>query len=317
MSSLAADLSFFAVVARASSLTAAARELDLSVAAVSKRLSALERDLGAELLSRNSRALLLTEAGERLLRGANELLGSMEQLREDILNPKAPPRGRLRINGTYGFGRRFLAPIVDAYVRQYPQVDVQLLLTDYPLNLNTRAVDLCLWLDALPEQRQVARTICASRRLVVASPHYLQARGIPLSPADLSQHACLLLRQTDQTYATWRFTRGRTSESVRVRGPLASNDGEVVKLWCLAGHGVMLRSEWDVAEHIRDGSLVPLLNDYAAPNSDLVAWFLPGQQRAGKVKSFLEFLAESIGKNPPWRLTNQELHSLGPAATHL
>jgi LysR family transcriptional regulator, transcriptional activator for dmlA len=312
MSSLAADLSFFAVVARASSLTAAARELDLSVAAVSKRLSALERDLGAELLSRNSRALSLTEAGERLLRGANELLGSMEQLREDILNPKAPPRGRLRINGTYGFGRRFLAPIIDAYVRQYPQVDVQLLLTDYPLNLNARAVDLCLWLDALPEQRQVARTICASRRLVVASPHYLQNRGVPQSPADLSQHACLLLRQTDQTYATWRFTRGRTSESVRVRGPLASNDGEVVKLWCLAGHGVMLRSEWDVADQIRDGSLVPLLNDYTAPNSDLVAWFLPGQQRAGKVKSFLDFLADSIGKNPPWRLSSQELHSSPP-----
>ncbi len=307
MSSFAADLSFFSVVARASSLTAAARELDLSVAAVSKRLSAMEQALGIDLLTRNSRALLLTEAGERLLRGANDLLGSMDQLREDVVNPKAPPRGRLRINGTYGFGRRFLAPVIDAYVRQYPQVDVQLLLTDYPLNLNARAVDVCLWLDALPEQRQVARTICASRRLVVASPDYLRRRGTPHSPADLSQHSCLLLRQTDQTYATWRFTRGRTSESVRVRGPLSSNDGEVVKLWCLAGHGIMLRSEWDVAEQIRDGSLTPLLADYAAPNSDLVAWFLPGQQRTGKVKSFLDFLAESIGKHPPWRLSAQEL----------
>jgi LysR family transcriptional regulator, transcriptional activator for dmlA len=301
MFNFAAELGFFAVVARASTLTAAALQLDVSVAAVSKRLSQLERELGSVLLQRSARSLSLTEAGERLLAGATGVLQEIDQLRGAVSDPGAGPRGRLRINGTFGFGRKFLAPVVDAYLQRYPAVDVQLLLTDFPLNLNTRAIDLCIWLDPLPEARQIARTLAPCRRLAVAAPSYFSKHGKPLHPSELAQHRCLLLRQTDQTYATWRFTRGKTTESVRVRGPFASNDGEAVKQLCLSGQGIMLRSEWDVYQEVAQGTLVPVLTEYSTPSSDVVAWFLPGQERSGRVRSFLDLLADSLGKTPPWQ----------------
>ena len=299
---LESELAFFAQIAKARTLTQVARELDYSVAAVSKRLSALERNLGVKLLRRSPRALSLTDEGERLLTGANQIMNAVEQLRSDVCGPNNAPSGRLRINGTFGFGRRFLAPIIDQYTQQYPDVEVQLILTDMPLNLAAHAIDICIWLDPLPEARLIARKIAACKRIVCASPAYLKQMGSPLVPADLAKHRCLVLRQTDSSFANWRFSRGRTTESVRVGGHLSSNDGEVIKQWTLAGRGIMIRSEWDVSQEIAQRKLVQLLPDYQSSASDIVAWYQPGQQRSARITRFLELLTETMKGAQSWRL---------------
>ncbi len=299
---IASDLNFFVLLARATSMTQAAQELDCSVAAVSKRLSQLERRLGVKLMQRSPRAMSLTDEGERLLEGANQILLQVEQLQTDVSGPKSAPRGRLRINGTFGFGRRFLAPLVHEYAKRYPEVEVQMLLTDTPLDLIARGIDICIWLDPLPETRLIARRIAACKRIVCASPRYLKQFGTPMTPAELANHHCILLRQTDANFATWRFQRGRTSEAVRVSGPMSSNDGEVVKQWVISGHGIMIRSEWDVASEIKQGLLEPLLLDYQCAPSDITAWYPPGLQRTARVTRFLDLLSESFKGHQSWRV---------------
>ncbi len=299
---LESELEFFSRVARAKTLTQAAIELDYSVAAVSKRLSALEKHLGVKLLRRSPRALSLTDEGEKLLAGANQILQQVERLRSEVVSRSAAPKGRLRINGTFGFGRRFLAPLIDQYARDYPEVEVQLILTDVPLDLATHGIDCCVWLDPLPEERLIARKIASSKRIVCAAPSYLKHHEAPQTPSDLTRHACIILRQTDSSFATWRFTKGRTSQSIRVSGHLASNDGEVVKKWVLAGHGIMVRSEWDVSAEIAQRKLVQLLPDYATTDGDIVAWYLPGLQRTARLTRFLDRLTEQFKGPQEWRL---------------
>jgi LysR family transcriptional regulator, transcriptional activator for dmlA len=297
-----ADLSFFSKVAQARTLTQAAGELDYSVAAVSKRLTNLEKKLGVKLLRRSPRALSLTDEGEKLLAGANLILTQVEQLRAEVSGPKQAPRGRLRINATFGFGRRFLAPLVNRYINTYPEVEVQLILTDTPLDLAAHAIDVCIWLDPLPEARLIARKIAACQRVLCASPSYLKQFGTPKTPADLNNHRCILLRQTDANFATWQFTKGRTSESVRVSGHMSSNDGEVVKHWVMAGQGLMVRSEWDVSREIEQKKLVRLLPEFITSTSDIIAWYPPGLQRTARLTRFLEVLTEEFKGPQSWRL---------------
>jgi LysR family transcriptional regulator, transcriptional activator for dmlA len=299
---LESELEFFSKIARARTLTQAALELDYSVAAVSKRLAALERQLGVKLLRRSPRALSLTDEGEKLLLGANQILQQVERLRSEVVGRNNTPKGRLRINGTFGFGRRFLAPLIDQYARDYPEVEVQLILTDVPLDLATHAIDCCVWLDPLPEARLIARKIANSKRIVCAAPSYLKKFPAPQQPSELTKHACLILRQTDSNFATWRFTKGRTSENVRVSGHLSSNDGETVKQWTLSGQGIMVRSEWDVSLEIAQRKLVPLLTDYTTTAGDIIAWYLPGLQRTARLTQFLDRLTEQFKGPQDWRL---------------
>ncbi len=299
---LESDLGFFSQVARARTLTQAAAELDYSVAAVSKRLTNLEKDLGVKLLRRSPRALTLTDEGEKLLSGANLILAQVEQLRSEVSGPTFAPKGRLRINGTFGFGRRFLAPLVNEYINRFPEVEIQLILTDTPLDLAAHAIDVCIWLDPLPDARLIARKLAACRRILCASPVYLKLHGTPKTPAELNQHRCILLRQTDANFATWKFTKGRHTESVRVSGHLSSNDGEVVKEWVLAGQGLMVRSEWDVSREIEQKKLVPLLMDYHTSPSDIIAWYPPGLQRTARLTRFLELLSDEFKGAQSWRL---------------
>jgi LysR family transcriptional regulator, transcriptional activator for dmlA len=299
---LESELEFFSKIARARTLTQAALEMDYSVAAVSKRLKALERQLGVKLLRRSPRALSLTDEGEKLLAGANHILQQVERLRSDVVGRSGTPKGRLRINGTFGFGRRFLAPLIDDYAREFPEVEVQLILTDMPLDLATHSIDCCVWLDPLPEERLIARKIASSKRIVCAAPSYLKQNPAPQLPSDLNRHSCLILRQTDSNFATWTFIKGRVQESVRVNGPLSSNDGEVVKHWCLQGHGIMVRSEWDVSAEIASGKLIALLTDYSTTPGDIVAWYLPGLQRTARLTRFLDRLTEKFKAPQAWRV---------------
>ena len=190
------------------------------------------------------------------------ILADIDELEQLVSSSRAAPKGLLRVNATLGFGRTYIAPVVSAFAKRYPEVEVQLQLTDRPLNLAEEAFDVGIRFGELPDARLIARKVSPNRRLLCAAPAYLKKRGVPKVLEDLSRHNCIVLRQNDAAYGTWRFTRGKKSETVKVRGSLSSNDGEVALTWALDGHGILMRAEWDIAKYLRSGRLQLVLEEY-------------------------------------------------------
>ncbi|MDF3887978.1 LysR substrate-binding domain-containing protein [Cupriavidus basilensis] len=284
------ELAFFAGLAKAGSLSAAAREQDVTPAAISKRLAQMEKRLGVRLLNRTTRRIGLTAEGEVYLEHARRLLAEIEDLDQLISSSHVAPRGTLRVNAPLGFGRTYIAPAISDFAKRYPQMEVQLHLTDRPMNLGDEGFDIGIRFGEIPDTRLMARKIADNRRLVCAAPSYLKAHGMPITPHDLTQHQCIVLRQNDSAYGIWRFVKGKKTETVKVRGALSSNDGEVTLTWGLAGQGILQRAEWDLAKYLRSGRLVLLLEDYALPPADIFAVFPERLNMSAKVRAFLDFL---------------------------
>lgn len=300
-----AELLFFQTIVKHGSLSSAARELGVTPASVSKRLAGIEERLGAPLLRRTTRRLSLTDEGELLHAAASRLLTELEDTERLIAGRRAAPKGLLRVNAPLGFGRTYITPIVSRFAARYPEVDVQLELTDHPLGLADDAFDVGIRFGEVPDARLVATRIAANRRLVCAAPAYLKRHGVPKVPHDLTRHNCIVLRQNDAAYGAWRFMRGRQAETVKVRGSLSSNDGEAALAWVLNGHGLMLRAEWDVARYLRSGRLQTVLDDYATPPADIHAVYAQRHQGSPKVRAFVGFLAErfrAMAENPGGRV---------------
>lgn len=288
----ASDLAFFAVLARQNSLVAAAAELGVTPPAVSRRLAALEARLGVRLLNRTTRRQSLTPEGERYLEEGARILRDIEALERGLAGSREVPRGLLRINATFGFGRQHLAPAIADFVRCYPEVEVILQLTDRPLDLAATATDIGIRVGPPPDTRVLARRIAANRRLLCASPAYLAEFGEPVDPAALAAHRCIVIRENTRAYNSWELTDGERQSTVKVRGNLSSNHGEVAVAWALAGHGIVLRSEWDVAPHLRSGELVRVLAPWAGAVADIHALYPQRHLLSAKVKVFVDFLAE-------------------------
>jgi DNA-binding transcriptional LysR family regulator len=291
------ELAFFSLLVKAGSLSAAARELDVTPPAVTRRLAQLEQRLGVRLMNRTTRRVSLTNEGEVYLEHARRILADIEEMEQLVSSSRAAPKGRLRINATFGFGRRYIAPLISAFCQRYPDVEVQLQLTDRPVNLADEAYDVGVWFGEPPDTRVIARKIAGNRRLICAAPAYLNQFGRPQTPDDLTRHNCIVLRQDDIAYGIWRFTRGRKTETVKVRGSLSSNDGEAALSWALAGHGIIMRSEWDVAKYLRSGRLELLLEEYALPTGDLYAVYPARNNLSAKVKAFVDFLITQFQQN--------------------
>ncbi|MCI1044755.1 LysR substrate-binding domain-containing protein [Caballeronia zhejiangensis] len=285
-----ADLEFFARLVTQGSLSALARELGVTPPAVSARLSQLERRLGVKLLNRTTRRLAMTQEGELYLGTGSRLLEQVQELERMVSSSRDLPRGLLKVNATFGFGRRHIAPALSEFRRQYPDVEVQLDLTDRPMNLAEFAFDVGIRFGELPDMRVVGRKIAANRRFVCAAPAYLQAHGTPKEPDDLRGHRCIVLRENDTAYGTWHFTKGKRHETVKVHGTMSSNDGEATLRWALDGHGVLTRSEWDAQSFIDSGALERVLTDWSMPPADIYAIYPQRLNLSAKVRVFIEFL---------------------------
>ncbi len=292
------DLALFSVIVASGSLSAAARELDVTPPAISKRLAQLEERLGVRLLNRTTRRSSLTDEGEVYLKNARRILEDIEQMERLVSSRRAAPRGFLRVNATLGFGRSYIAPAVSAFARRYPEVQVQLQLTDRPINLADEAFDVGIRFGELPDARVVGRKIAANRRQICAAPAYLEKFGRPKVPDDLTRHDCIVLRQDDAAYGIWRFRKGRRTDTVKVRGTLSSNDGAVTLGWALDGHGILMRSEWDLASHVRGGRLEVLLASYALPPADIFAVYPERHHLSAKVRVFVDFLVDRFRQLP-------------------
>ncbi len=288
-------------LARAGGMSAAARELDVTPAAVSKRLAQIEARLGVRLFNRSTRRLSLTAEGEVYLENARRILGEIDDLDELIASRQAAPRGLLKVNAPLGFGRSYIAPAIAQFAQKYPEVSLQLQLTDRPADFVRDAFDVAVRFGDLPDTSLIARRIAPNRRLVCASPGYLKEHGTPSTPHDLVRHQCIVLRQNEAAYGLWRFTKGRRSETVKVRGNLSSNDGEVTLTWGLAGLGILQRAEWDLARYLRSGRLVQVLQDYALPQADIYAVFPERHHLSAKVRVFVDFLVAYFGEGSEGR----------------
>lgn len=293
------DLAFFTLLSRQPSLAAAAQELGVTPPAVSRRLAALEKRLGVRLLNRTTRRLSLTAEGERYQEEGERILREIDGLERSLAASRETPRGLLRINATFGFGRRHLSPVVSEFIRLYPEVEVVLQLTDRPLDLAGHAIDVGIRFGAPPDARVLARKIAVNRRLLCASPEYLAARGMPTTPRDLQDHDCIVIRENDKTFNNWQLSDGREQTMVKVRGPLSTNHGEIAVDWALAGHGILLRSEWDIAPYLRTGQLVRVLEPWAGTAADIHAIYPQRHHLSAKVRAFIDFLAERFASYRP------------------
>jgi LysR family transcriptional regulator, transcriptional activator for dmlA len=292
------DLGFFSTLAASGSLTAAARELGLTPAAVSKRLAQMEQRAGVPLVNRTTRRMMLTPEGEVYLEHARRILDEIDELGELLGGSKKHPQGLLRVNATLGFGRSHIGPAISRFVMQYPQVSVQLQLSVTPPPLTDDSFDVCVRFGEPPEGRVIARRLAPNRRLLCASPAYLAKRGTPATARDLAKHSCISIRQGDEAYGVWRLTneRGasRNTESLRVGGNLTTNDGEIAVRWALDGHGILMRAEWDIKEYLEDGRLVLVLPDYATPEADIYAVYAQRHQLSTRIRAFVDFLAVDL-----------------------
>jgi len=300
-----ADLRLVACAAERGSLAAAARQLDLAPPAVSKRLAALEARLGLRLFHRSTRRLQLTPHGEAFLAQARPLLQGFEQLQAELAERHDEPRGQVRLCSSFGFGHAWLGPLLAQFHAEHPQVQVQLHLREQLPDLRAAGFDCAVWLWAPRDPNLVTRRLASNRRIIVGAPSYLARAGEPQSLDDLARHACLVVSENDDQPAVWRLQdlapRG-TAVTLRVAGPLASNSGEVVRDWALAGHGLMLRSLWDVHEHLRSGRLRQVLPRYAMLDAD-VHWVLPPREPNSAVPRRVRLLQQRLIQalaQPPW-----------------
>lgn len=302
------DLDFFSSLIKLGSLSAVARDFDVTPSAASKWLSQLEQRLGVRLIHRTTRRLSLTSEGEAYLLGSRRILAEINDLEQAISSTRTAPKGLLKVNATLGFGRSYIAPIISKFERAYPDLEVQLLLTDRPMSLAEEAIDVGIRFGEPPDARVIAKKIATNRRRIFAAPSYLKAHGHPLTPNDLTTHNCLILRQDDSAYGLWRFSKGKKNQTIKVRGTMSSNDGEVVLNWALDGHGILMRSEWDATRFLRSGRLESILEDYELPSADIYAVYSQKQNLAAKIRVFIEFLSKQLlatsgaqkAKTGPW-----------------
>jgi LysR family transcriptional activator of dmlA len=291
------DLAFFVMLIKQGSLAAVARELGVTPPVVTRMLAGLEQRLGVRLLNRTTRTMSVTHEGEVYFAEASRILAEVEELESSVAQSRAVPKGLLRVNATIGFGRQYIGPAVSAFVRQFPEVEVQLQVTDRPMNLSDQAFDVGIRLGELPDARFYARKLASNIRLLCAAPRYLLDHVAPDTPRDLQRHQCIVLRENDAAYGTWRLQHGKKEETVKVRGSLSTNHGEIALGWALDGHGILLRSEWDIAPYLRSGRLVRVLPDWNLPSGDVFAVYPERLNMSAKVTAFIDFLRQHFERH--------------------
>ncbi|MEB0090191.1 LysR substrate-binding domain-containing protein [Pseudomonas sp. CCI4.2] len=283
------DLRVFLTVIRKAGFAAAADELGLSPAYVSKRIQILESTLATRLLHRTSRRVSLTEDGERVQRWAVRILEDFQLLHDELSEAHAEPRGRLHLCSSFGFGRNHVAPAISQLAELYPQLEIRLDLFDRVVDIVSEGFDLEIRVgDDIPGQH-IGRRLITNRRVLCAAPDYLKRRGIPQTLSDLEGHDCLVLKERDNAFGHWQLERESGHESVHVSGPLSSNSGEIVLQWALDGRGVLLRSLWDVRPLLEQGRLVQVLNDYTQ-SANVWAVYPNRLANSGKLRACVEFL---------------------------
>ncbi|MCQ8896674.1 LysR substrate-binding domain-containing protein [Limnobacter humi] len=279
------------------SLSACADNMGVSAAYISKRLAQVESRLGLKLFHRTTRRLSPTAVGETVLEWGQRVLDSAQDLLDAMSAERSMPRGLLRVCSSSGYGRARVAPALSRLVQTYPELQVQLELLDRRVDLLTEGFHLDIRLGEVVEPDLISRQIARNQRILCASPGYLRAAP-PLSTLqDLQLHECLVIRERDQQPGRWVLAGPNGEETVKVQGALSSNNGEVVRQWMLDGHGIGLRSVWDVAPFIRSRKLVRVLPAYSQ-EANVYAVYPSRLASSARLRVCVEFLTDCLSGRP-------------------
>jgi DNA-binding transcriptional LysR family regulator len=291
------NLALFLRIVEKGGLAAAGRELGLSAASVSERLVALEKYYGAALLHRTTRAISLTDEGRLLVQGARRLLAEADELEALIRLGVEKISGPIRLSAPIDLGRSYVVPILDAFLVEHPEVTIDLNLTDGYVDLVGQGQDLAIRYGELSDSTLRVKRLAENRRIVCASPAYLETRGVPQHPDDLVHHECLVMRYGLTTDRDWPFLIDGKERRVVVQGHRIANDGELVRVWCRNGFGIARKSRLDVEADLREGALIELLQDFSSGDTGLQIVYPATQAQPRRVRLLIERIAEAFSSS--------------------
>ncbi len=280
------------------SFTAAARALGMSSQMVGKHVDFLEARLGAQLLRRTTRRQSLTDLGHAFCERSRAILAEAEAAEALVHDLSATPRGRLRVSAPVSFGACRVAPLVSRYLQDFPEVEIELSLTDRYVDVVDEGYDAVFRLGPLVDSTLLSRELAPHRQVACASPGYLAAHGEPSRPEDLASRACLgYVNWSGLPYAEWRFKRDGSVHAVTVRSRFQVNDGRVLRAAALEGNGIILQPEAVVREDIDAGRLVQVLADYEAPSRAMFLVFATRRPQTAKLRTFIDRVVEALGQH--------------------
>lgn len=292
-------LQIFSEVARCRSFVRAAWQLSLSKGTVTKHVAWLEMTLGSQLLNRNSKQVTLTDAGARVLEGAQDLIERYDRLEVDVRDSVHLPRGSIRVGTPPAFGIHHLVPVVTRFNERYPDIEVTMVLDDGRTDLLAEALDLSIRIaPQLEDAAFIAYPLMKAPQVLVASPEYLARAGTPKTVRDLQRHNCLV-HTIKNSAGYWRFA-GDPPEDVRVRGTVRSNIGEALKQSALLGSGIAVHPYYMVSDELRNGALRSVLPERTPEELDINVVFSTRRNMPVRVRALLEFLKEWAANPPPW-----------------
>lgn len=294
------SLEIFAATAERLNFAAAARDLKLTRAMVSKHIAALEDRLGVRLFHRTTRRANLTEAGRALATRAGPLIDTLNEAEDAVRDLNTVLRGRLRVNAPVTFGALFAAPLIARFLGEHPGVEIDLTLNDRAVDLVEEGYDVVVRIGVPADSSLIVRRLAPARLVIAGSPDYLKRNGMPKVPADLKRHNCL-------GYAYWSLrdewqltAPDSKPERVRVKGSLVANNGDALRAAALEGVGLILQPTFSICDDLRDGRLVPVLTAYALRELTVHALYAPGAAPNAKLRAFIDLMAKDWGGTPPW-----------------
>lgn len=284
----------FVAVVDAGSITAAADKLELTVAAVSKRLKMLETDLGTRLLTRNTRQLALTEAGHYYYQHCREILEEVARVDQQLLDMQGTLSGALRINMPMTYGKVRMTSVLIRFLQLHPDIHLTAYLDDAYIDAASGEYDVVVRIGRLEDSRLIARKLENAYLVAVASPAYLEKYGVPDSPAALGQHQCLHYTNASHRAGWVFYNAGGEEIRVQVRGQFCANNGEVLRQAAVAGMGIVLLPDFEVQEELLRGELVALLPEYSAPAVSVYAVYPSRQFLPEKTRALVDFLISEL-----------------------
>lgn len=287
----------FLTVAESGSFSATADKLEMSRAMVTRHVGALEQWLGARLLQRTTRSVTLTDAGETCLRRSQQMLALMEDLEQETSRHDTALRGQLRVTCSISFAYAQMAAALADFLKLHPQLKIDLNASESALNLVEARIDLAIRISAEPDPSLVGRVLAPCASVLVASPDYLTAHGVPTVPADLESHRCLSFANFGKS--TWTLSRGGEHQRVHVRSQLSANEATALLQAALTGGGVALQPSYLANPHLADGTLMAVLPDWQPPDMSIYALYPSRKHLSPAVRTLLDFLVDRFA-TPSW-----------------
>jgi DNA-binding transcriptional LysR family regulator len=293
------ELVVFHAVVKHASYVKAAEELGLSASGVSRVVTRIEERLGVRLVQRTTRKLSLTEAGSAFYARTTQILMDLADAEAELQETQLHPRGTLKVSASIVFGQLYVAPLLDELLTRFPELSIELTLTNRFVDLIEEGVDLAIRIGALSDSRLVARRLCTNKRILVASPKYLERRGAPKAVEDLRSHDCIIFTQFSKP-REWRLLGPGGPVNVPISGRVATNNAEVLTTTAKLGHGVTVGATLSVGPALLSGELVRVLPDYEFEPTAVFAVYPSSRQLSTKVRATVDYLVENLRDPPSW-----------------